>query len=223
MNSREIKEVKKKIRIKKKLKEVIVGVLLGDGTLESQDKGKTYRLKIEHSLKQKDYVDWLYSHLKELSLSPPKKKVRKDRGKERISYGFSTLSLGGLRFFAHQFYDRKTGEKVVPKIIKKLLTPKALAIWFMDDGSIKSRRHKGFILHTLGFKKRDVKKLQEALKEKFGLETRIHRQKKYKKTKWRLYIPGREREKFLKIIKPYLIPQMLYKIKRKGPTSLPKR
>jgi hypothetical protein len=85
MHSRKIEEQKKKIRISRKMKEVIIGLLLGDGTLETQNNGKTWRLKVEHSIEQKEYVDWLYQQLKDLVRTPPKIRVRKDRGKIRCS------------------------------------------------------------------------------------------------------------------------------------------
>ena len=49
------------------LKEMLVGKILGDGCLETQNNGATWRLKIEHSFKQKEYVDHQYSLLCSLS------------------------------------------------------------------------------------------------------------------------------------------------------------
>ena len=219
MHSKKIEAYKKGLKVNKEMKDIIVGTLLGDGMLETQNGGRTYRLKIEHSIEQKEYVDWLYEKLKDFVLTPPKRRLRIEKGKKQWRYGFNTLSVGNFRFFGQQFYG-KNGKKRIPKIIKKLLTPRAIAVWFMDDGSIKSRRHRGFVIHTLGFTKKDLKILQKALKEKYGLKTYLHRQNKYQKTRWRLYIPGSQREKFLQLIRPYLLPQFQYKL---GPTQLPKQ
>jgi len=46
----------KNLKLTSELREILVGKLLGDGHLETQNKGKTWRLKIEHSIKQKEYV-----------------------------------------------------------------------------------------------------------------------------------------------------------------------
>ena len=46
----------KNLKLSSELREIIVGKLLGDGHLETQNDGKTWRLKIEHSIKQKEYV-----------------------------------------------------------------------------------------------------------------------------------------------------------------------
>lgn len=198
-------------KITKDLKSIITGVLLGDGHLETQN-GRTWRLKIEQSIKKKKYVDWLYEKLRDFVSTPPKKKRKKIGEKIYLNYGFSTVYCGNLRFFGQQFYS--AGKKRIPKIIKRLLTPLALAVWFMDDGSKKSNRHYGFIFHTLDFPKSQLKLLQKALKENYGIESRIHCQRKYTKVRYRLYIPGREREKFLKVIKPYLLPLFWYKVKK---------
>ena len=48
-----------------------MGKLLGDGHAETQTDGRTYRLKFEHSYKQKEYVDWLYQELKSIASGNP--------------------------------------------------------------------------------------------------------------------------------------------------------
>ena len=211
MYSKEIENKKKKLRLKPIQKEILVGTLLGDSCLQSLNNGRTYRLKVEHSILQKEYVDWLYQKFQDWVRTPPQIKKKSGKKKEYWNYGFETLSVGNFRFFAQQFYD-EDGKKKVSRMIKKLLTPRALAVWFMDDGSIKSRKHKGYNIHTLSFSKEDQKLLQKALKEKFGIETSLHRQRKYKELKWRLYIKGESGEKFREIIKPFILPSLEYKI-----------
>ena len=45
MRSKQIEEHKKTLKLTKKQKEILVGLILGDGHLETLNKGKTYRLK----------------------------------------------------------------------------------------------------------------------------------------------------------------------------------
>ena len=52
-------------------------------------------LEINHSIDQKDYVDWKYRQLVNLVKTPPK--ARRGNGK-RIAYRFTTLSLPELNF-----------------------------------------------------------------------------------------------------------------------------
>lgn len=193
-------------KLTKVQKSIIVGNLLGDGHLESLTNGKTYRLKIEHSISQRAYVDWQYLQLANLVGTPPRVNLKSRNGKESQNYKFDTFSSSSLRFFGQSFY--RGGKKQVPLIIKKLLTPLALAVWFMDDGSIKSNQNRALILNTQCFDESDLKKLQQALLENFGIETVLRKQKEGKQ----IYILSQSVEKFIKIISPYLLSSMKYKL-----------
>jgi len=191
--------------MKEETRSVLVGTLLGDGHLETQNNGRTYRLKIEHSIKQKEYTDWLYQNFKNWSLQIPKEKMKIVKGKTYTNYWFSTKSIGEFRFYGQQFYDANH-KKIVPKIIKKLLTPLALAVWFMDDGSSKSKQHKALILNTQCFRKSDLKLLIETLQEKFEIEAKLRPQKEG----YQLIIP--QPVKFIELIRPYLREEFYYKL-----------
>lgn len=205
MRSNEIEAYKKKLKLTKRQREIIVGLLLGDGHLETQN-GLTYRLKVEHSFKQNDYVDWLYDNFREWVNQHPRQRIKDSFGKEFTSYGFTTYSSGSLRFYGQQFYSGK--RKVIPKLIKKLLTPLSLAIWFMDDGSWKSNKHRTYIIHTLGYDRQELNLMKRILEEKFGITTGIHRQY----NGLRLYIMSSSASQFRNIIEPYVIPSMRYKL-----------
>ncbi len=202
MRSNQIEQIKSAVRITPRQRSVIVGTLLGDGHLETQNNGRTYRLKIEHSIVQKEYVDQLFQELKPLVRTAPH--VKKREGND--SYWFTTYSLGQLRFYGQQFYPKK--KKIVPKIVNRFLDPLALAVWFMDDGSYKSQRHSTFIFHTLGYQKKELERVVDVLKKKFGIVTCLHRQK----SKWRLYIKSDSAQKFVDVVRPHIIPSMEYKL-----------
>lgn len=189
-------------------KSIIVGNLLGDGHLETQTKGKTYRLRVEHSISQKTYVDWQYQKMAGLVGTPPRVNLKSRNGKVSQNCKFDTLSSSSLRFFGQSFYQN--GKKKIPRIIKKLLTPLALAVWFMDDGSIKSNHHRALVFNTQCFSEPDLKKLQQALAENFGIETVLRKQKEGKQ----IYVLSQSVEKFIKIISPNLLPSMKYKLGR---------
>ena len=206
MNSKEIQEYKKKLKLTQNQQLMLVGLLLGDGHLETQNSGRTYRLKVEHSLEQEDYVLWIYSHFKEWA---PSGLFYKERKNGQKSVGFTTYSHGAFRFHGHQFYEGK--KKVIPKQIHKMISPMGIAIWFMDDGSRKSLRHNTFIIHTLGFTKMELRRIQKVLLKQFNVETALHQQKgKY----WRIYIPSKSVKVFRNIIEPFVqkIPSMKHKL-----------
>ena len=201
------------MKLNKTQRKVLVGTLLGDAHLETQNGGRTYRLKVEHSEKQKDYIEYLFGVFKNLC---EQKELTKKKNRGFISYEFRTKSLGTFRFYAQQFYQ--DGKKRVPKIIRKLLKdPLSLAIWFADDGSKKSNKHKTYIIHTLAFKKAELKLLQEALKLNFGIEARIHKNR----NGYRLYIPSSSASKFEEFIKPFI--EKIPSLKKKLVTQMPKK
>ena len=196
----------KKLKITSQQKQIIIGKLLGDGCLETTN-GITYRLKIEHGEKQKDYVSWLYQEFKDLSPSKPKFKLHKSSTRKTYKkYWFNTSYSPSLRFYGQQFYPE--GKKVVPRLIHRWLTPLSFAVWFMDDGSIKSKECKGKILNTQSFSKEDIKRLQSAIWNNFQIKTTLRKQK----DGIQIYIPAGEYKKFKRVVQKYILPSFNYKL-----------
>src|SRR3989344_155382 len=185
MNTKEIRVLAESIKLTDQQEQILIGLLLGDGHLETQNQGRTFRLKVEHAISQKDYVDWLYDKFKNLALTKPQIKLQMVAGKMREKYWFSTISTGSFRFYAQQFYVNR--KKVVPEIIAKFASPLSLAVWFMDDGSLKSKHHRARIINTQCFDDISLKRLQTML-EKFGIKTTLRQQKEGKQ----IYIPSTE-------------------------------
>ncbi len=205
MRSRILEAHKKTLALTSIQREIMIGLLLGDGHLETAN-GRTYRLKVEHGIAQKEYVDWLYEMLRNWIPQSPKARVKDSFGKPITSYGFTTYSSGLFRFYAQQFYHEK--KKVIPKAIRKWLTPRAVAIWFMDEGSWKSDHHQTYIIHTLGYAKRELALIQEAFKKKFDIDVGIHKQY----DRYRLYVYSKSAQRFRKLIEPYMVSSMKYKL-----------
>lgn len=221
MRSREIEIYKQKLKLTNLQREILVGLLLGDACLETQNRGRTYRLKIEHSIAQAPYVQHLYECFKSWVLQEPKIKIQAVKGKAYQKLWLTTVSHAAFRFYAQQFYRNR--RKIVPKLIGRLLTQRGLAYWFMDDGSIKSKQSKAVIFNTQGFDQADVARLVKVLREKFGLEAKPRRQREGQQ----IYISGRSYERFRSLVERYLIREMHYKLPterkhRSGLTQLPK-
>ena len=206
MKSREIEEYKRKLKLNKTQRSILVGTLLGDSHLETRNDGKTYRLKVEHSSKQAFYVNWLYEHFKDWTLTPPKYKDKQVFDKTYQNYYFSTLSVGNFRFYGKQFYENKS-QNIIPKQIRKWLTPLALAVWIMDDGSAKSKDHKAVILNTQGFSKDDLKILVVALQSVYGIEANFRKQREG----LQLIVVGKSAEHLYKVVQKYMLPEFSYK------------
>ena len=216
MHSREIEAYKRNLKLSSTQREVLVGLLLGDAHLETQNRGRTYRLKIEQSEKHRAYVEHLYRLFKEWVLTPPRLRHVRSKGHESTNYWFQTVSHGAFRFYAHRFYV--DGHKVVPRLIHRWLSPRGLAYWFMDDGALKWRKSRAILLNTQGFLHRDVERLRSVLMQKFGLEANLRRQKEG----IQILVPGSSLEHFVELVGPFLLPAMRYKLPQAGRTQLPK-
>lgn len=104
--------------------ELIVGSLLGDGTLLRTTAG--YCFRVHHSLVQRPLVDWKYEQLRSFVRSAPRT--------SGAGYYFRTVSHPVFERLRSAFYVEK--RKVVPLgVVRKYLTPLALAAWIMDDGA----------------------------------------------------------------------------------------
>jgi len=79
----------------------------------------------------------------------------------------------------------------------------------MDDGTI-DKRQGSMLFETQNFLKQDIEKLKECLKKNFGIESQIHQSGKNRG--FRLYIPVRQACKLTKLIRPFMVSSMQYKL-----------
>jgi hypothetical protein len=217
MRSRAIEEHKGTLQLSSIQREVLVGLLLGDACLETQNRGRTYRLKVEQSARKQAYVDHLYSLFREWVLTAPSALSKcAPNGAVSTNLAFQTVSHSAFRFYAQQFYA--DGHKSVPELIQHWLTPRGLSYWFMDDGSLKSSQSKGVILNTHCFDHRDIERLASCLRDLFGLEVTPRRQP----DGVQLYVSGRSFETFSAVVDPYIVAEMRYKVPLPRRTRMPK-
>src|SRR3954451_2738626 len=87
---------------------IVIGSLLGDGSIRCKTNAL---LEINHSIHQRSYVDWKFSHLAVLVPTPPKQRVGNGGG---VAYGFVTRSAPALPPYYLLFYAE--GRKRVPKL-----------------------------------------------------------------------------------------------------------
>lgn len=185
---------------------IVVGTLLGDGCLEKN--GIHVRLKVDHGVQQKAYVEWKFHELAEVAASPPKQLEFFDRRTQRVytHWRFATKSIADFDPFWEIFYV--AGRKQIPtKLSEFLLSPLALAVWYMDDG-YRRKDCKSLHLNTQGYTEEEQTILQKCLLKNFEIFTKIHWAGKHAK----LYIPSNQSERFCNIIKPFMIPSMERKL-----------
>ena len=217
MHSRAIEQYKRGLRLTEAHQEILVGLLLGDGCLETQNAGRTYRLKIEQSARHEAYVRHIHELFSEWVLRPPRRRLsRASNGTISINWAFQTVSHEAFQPFGLQFYGG--GRKKVPGLIADLLTPRGFAYWFMDDGSMKSAESKGVVLNTQAYTAGDVERLIAVLRSRCGLQAKIREQSDGPQ----IYVAGRSYERVSEVIEPFLLEEMRYKMPHARRTHLPK-
>lgn len=210
-NSRKMKEYKLTlINMDSKQWEASIGLMLGDASLQTQNKGKTHRLKFEWGNKNLPYVKHVYNLFDQWVLSVPHRKERKSpKGNIVVNWGFQTISHEAFNKLATLFiFD---GKKSIPvHLIRDHLTPVGLAYWFMDDGgkldyNIGSK-NKSIVLNTQSFTSEEVNIMCSGLNIKFDLHCEV-RSNKGKKV---IVITNYSR--FLSLAGPHIIKEMTYKL-----------
>ena len=86
-----------------------------------------------------------------------------------------------------------------------MIDPVILAVWYMDDGS--KSRDRDVYLNTQQFSITDQKKLLFCLRS-LGIQARMNKDKQY----FRIRILKESIALFMKIIAPYIIDSMKYKL-----------
>lgn len=213
-------EYKKTLQLTTIQKEILVGTLLGDATI-SKSKSIALNVKFEQKLANQEYVNHLYEIFQPYVGTPPRvRNITGGGAKDRQSIWFRTYRHIDFKFYYDLFY-RKTNQKNsadlrkkrVPKLIHKFLTPRALAYWFMDDGSYyynksKNSQQKVYYFNTQSFSYEDIKILKKALKLNFNFDTNIYRDRKY----YLLYIQPQSTDDFINLIKSFIIEIFDYKL-----------
>nr|QVG61526.1 hypothetical protein [Rhizoctonia sp.] len=157
------------------LKEILVGLYLGDiSSVKKSDNYNSY-LYFEQGLVHKDYIFHLYDLFQNYCLSAPKISKRlpdKRTGNIYTRVRFTTCSLPCFNELHNLFYQE--GKKIVPSNIAELLTPLSLTYWICDDGSF-CKRDRVVRLCTHSFSLEEVNLLINVLEVKWNLKCTINK------------------------------------------------
>jgi uracil-DNA glycosylase family 4 len=180
--------------------DVVCGTLLGDGTISSASS----HLSFSHSAKQSKYAEFKAELLAELEPRQALLTVAAVAG-GRVSYEVvqvRTLARRALGVLRREFYGQR---KRVPPWIAYRLSPRMLAIWFMDDGYTRVRpgRRPLAEIATVCFAEADLRILQQGLL-RLGLPAKAAR--------GRLYFDVPTTRALCEAISPFVPPSMRYKL-----------
>jgi recombination protein RecA len=192
--------------------QVVLGGVMGDGHLAPNTRGRSgVRFRMGHGAKQVDYLDWKASIFGNIG------QTRSVRPTGSVHVDLTPLpELGELREVMYW----GDGKKHLTDDVIKLLTPLALAIWYMDAGGF-ALRSKGLQERTAGGSGRiefGVESMSEGsrdrlvayLRDTHGVEASWALRGARQKAVLQLTTAGTAR--FQEIVAPYVHPSMDYKL-----------
>src|SRR3989344_5447337 len=172
--------------------EILAGSILGDAYVSPLGK-----IQLEHGIKQKEYLLWKYSELASISYPSPPMPVRHYNhrtGKLYLSVRFWTRQF--FRPLRSRFYQGTM--KVFPFDLS--LTPLMVAIWHMDDGHYDQDKNR-FTLATDNYDPTSIKRICLNFDQQWSIQPVLRKSGK-------LVFQGENRERFITLIKPHIIPAM---------------
>ena len=192
--------------------QVVLGSLMGDGNLSPNRPDRNgVRFRLGHGAQQRDYLEWKVGLLGNV---PCSRRVGKNGA---VFADFTPLpELAELQRTVYM----GNGKKTITEEYLKALTPLALAIWYMDDGSF-SLRSKGLQQRTQGGSGRVTfcveamtegsrDRLVTYLRDTHGLEGSWRYAGAVRKAV--LTFTTAASRRFLELVAPYVHPSMDYKL-----------
>ena len=204
-----------KSKITKESRNLLIGMLLGDGTISNNNV-----FKIAHSESQKDYLEWKVKQLKEAGIrnNGIKSYIKIKGYKTGVPVYYTQLNIiPFIKVLRKVFYKEKKilGNR---KLLNRL-DAKGIAIWYMDDGHINIRKTKdgrpmGFYIKISTCEpKQEVQTIIDFFKEQWDINFYMFHEGK-KEDSYSLCCGTKEGLKFIDIVKPYVsqVPSMIHKI-----------
>ena len=167
--------------------------MLGDGYLVWTTRGFAFR--VNHSIDQRDYVDWKYRELEAFTNSPPRQSDR--------CYYFRTVSHQYFDDLRQMFYVGR--KKILPSDIARWMTPLVFSTWLMDDGAKDGNQVR---INSQSFSLKENERLIATMKAKLGITATLNRDK----DRFRLRVRASSMSIVRQIAAPFIIPSMHYKL-----------
>jgi len=194
----------------------IIDFTLGDGYLGFATTGSKHaRLKLGHSIKQRDYVQHKAMRLREYGYTV--RELQTDRTYTALTNSHADFTL------AHKWlYNKRI--KTIDKALLRQLDAESLAYWFMDDGSIstlqantlrngdviryQTKKIKAYELYTNNFTYDEVVLIQDWLRTTFDVISHMYNKRGY------YLVVGdiTSKDNFRNAIESFIIPSMRYKV-----------
>ena len=189
----------------------VFGSLLGDASIGIQPKGVTPRLQMRHSIKQRH---WFYCKARMFRRfsSPKAIHLQKPDGYSKYcKLHFQSLSQPALLSVYKKTF---TSKKTLTRAWLKKITPRALMVWWLDDGSLIGKGRRKGRWNTQGFNESGTKFLVDFLAKKYKIKSQVasYVYKSNKKRYFYIYIQPLALKRLLLLMLPFVTcKQMLYK------------
>jgi len=148
--------------------QIIIGTMMGDGSTHIQASSVNPSFSVGHKEADKEYLLWKYSQLETTGLfrNPPYLKVKKAKSREFRSWGMRTIQHPKIKEYHELFHSQN--KKVVNQEILDRMGLLGLAVYYQDDGGLRS--HRTPYLYTYGWSRSEVELLSTYLQEKWELK-----------------------------------------------------
>lgn len=174
---------------------ILTGSLLGDGYIHPLGK-----ICFEQSEQQKSYLLWKYEELKDFAYPKIAKVSRIDKRNDHTSNSYRFFLKQYFRSWRQVWYPKDI--KTIPDNIGQWFTPLSLAVWYMDDGHL--FKGKQALIASECFTREDLLKMTNIF-HSWGIEVEL-------RTNNRMWILQSSVNNFMKLISPYIVDSMKYKI-----------
>lgn len=207
---------------------ILVGMVMGDGYLGVRMRGKAYEsseLTVVHSVVQRDYVAYKAELVRKIFggvFTVREKSTTLKNGKKYFLCGFSK-SHKYFSTLKHMMYrDRK---KVVTDQVLGMLTVPGIAIWYMDDGHARRNLNKEGFVSSVSTQistccsEPEASRICEWLAVRHGVQFRPFPEG----PGFSVRCNTGESHKFARLVEPYIIPSMRYKLAHVADLNLHER
>ena len=186
--------------------QIMLGSYLGDGHISKVGTHR-YRMREAHTEAQKDYITWKASMFQ---TTPWEVKPSKDSWSPNMLYRFQINTF----VIPNEFPDGKKGH--IPQWVIDDIDYRAIAIWYMDDGS--TARHCDYLsISTHSFDLDSVQRLSKKLMD-LGIQNNIRTFPGKGKSLEQynvIYIPKAGADVLIPNIIPYMHESMMYKVRNR--------
>ena len=203
-----------KTKITKQSRNLLIGLLLGDGTISNN-----FVFKLSHSEQQKDYLEWKIKQLNEAGLR--NNGLKEYTSTKGFNIGKTVLYtqlniIPFIKVLRRVFY--KPNKVLGNRKLLNRLSAREIAIWYMDDGHINYRKtkdkvHGFYIKIATCLPKEELQIIIDYFKEVWNIQFYMFHEGK-KENSYSLCCGTKEGIKFINIVEPYVkqVPSMLHKV-----------